>query len=173
MLTWSQFDPWHGRKISLNNALISGNLSRKNSASRKETDGFKICKPLWKYTLLFVFCFFNFWLSPLHEFMDPLTHFWPMFLFYIPWKHQKILGFLVFLGVTIWEHWHKMGSSYVGSFSLLLSRFYCLTKTAIIFPSVTDIFVIRLVSIHTILNRKNCGKVKNCLWSVTSSKPHW
>ena len=26
-----------------------------------------------------------------------LTHFWPIFLFYNPWKHQKIKGFLVFL----------------------------------------------------------------------------
>ena len=25
-----------------------------------------------------------------------LTHFWPMFPFYTPWKHQKTKGFLVF-----------------------------------------------------------------------------
>ena len=45
-----------------------------------------------------------------------------MFPFYRPWKHQKTrssdvfrdykmgaLGFLVFSGVTKWEHWLEMG----------------------------------------------------------------
>ena len=27
-----------------------------------------------------------------------VTHFWPLFLFYTPWKPQKIFGFLVFSG---------------------------------------------------------------------------
>ena len=37
-----------------------------------------------------------------------LTHFWPMFLFYTPWKHQKTKGFLVFSGGIKWEHWLEM-----------------------------------------------------------------
>ena len=36
-----------------------------------------------------------------------LTHFWPMFSFYTPWKHQKTLGFLVFSGGIKWEHFAK------------------------------------------------------------------
>ena len=38
-----------------------------------------------------------------------LTHFWPMFSFYTPWKHQKTSGFLVFSGGIKWEHWREMG----------------------------------------------------------------
>ena len=44
-----------------------------------------------------------------------LTHFQPMFHFYIPlikkspWKHQKTGGFLMFSGGIDVEHWLKMG----------------------------------------------------------------
>ena len=37
-----------------------------------------------------------------------LTYFWPMFPFYTPWKHQKILSFLVFSGGIKWDHWPEM-----------------------------------------------------------------
>ena len=33
-----------------------------------------------------------------HFFEVLLTHFWPMFSFYTPWKHQETYGFLVFSG---------------------------------------------------------------------------
>ena len=33
--------------------------------------------------------------------LNGLTHFWPMFLFCIPWKQQEILWFLVFSGSKI------------------------------------------------------------------------
>ena len=36
-----------------------------------------------------------------------LTHFWPMFPFYTPWKHQTTKGSLVFSGGIKWEHWPK------------------------------------------------------------------
>ena len=39
---------------------------------------------------------------------DDLTHFRPMFPFYVPLKYQKTLGFLVFSGVIKWEHWPEM-----------------------------------------------------------------
>ena len=32
-----------------------------------------------------------------------LTHFWPIFPFYIPWKHQEMRDFLVFSGSIKWE----------------------------------------------------------------------
>ena len=32
-----------------------------------------------------------------------LTHFWPIFSFYIPWKHQEMRDFLVFSGSIKWE----------------------------------------------------------------------
>ena len=32
-----------------------------------------------------------------------------MFLFFTPWKHQEIFGFLVFSGVIEGEHWSEMG----------------------------------------------------------------
>ena len=35
-----------------------------------------------------------------------LTHFWPMFPFYTPWKHQRFSG--VFGGHK-WKHWPEMG----------------------------------------------------------------
>ena len=38
-----------------------------------------------------------------------LTHFWPMFPFYTPWKQQKTKGFLVFSGGIKSEHWPEMG----------------------------------------------------------------
>ena len=38
-----------------------------------------------------------------------LTHFWPVFPFYTPWKHQKTKGFLVFSGGMKWEPWPEMG----------------------------------------------------------------
>ena len=37
-----------------------------------------------------------------------LTRFWPVFPFYTPWKHQKTKGFLLFSGVTKWEHWQEI-----------------------------------------------------------------
>ena len=40
---------------------------------------------------------------------DKQTHFWPIFPFYTPWKHQKTKGFLVFSGVLKWEHWPEIG----------------------------------------------------------------
>ena len=33
-----------------------------------------------------------------------LTHFWSMFPFDTPWRHQKTLGFLMFSGDIKWEH---------------------------------------------------------------------
>ena len=36
------------------------------------------------------------------------SHFWQMFPFYTHWKHQKILGFLVFSGGIKWKHWPEM-----------------------------------------------------------------
>ena len=38
-----------------------------------------------------------------------LTHFNPMFRFYIPWKHQKTFSFLPFSGDIKMEHWAKIG----------------------------------------------------------------
>ena len=38
-----------------------------------------------------------------------LTHFWPVFPFYNPRKHQETKGFLVFSGGIKWEHWPEMG----------------------------------------------------------------
>ena len=38
-----------------------------------------------------------------------VTHFQPMFHFYIPRKHQKTSGFLMFSGGIEVEHWLKMG----------------------------------------------------------------
>ena len=40
---------------------------------------------------------------------NSLTHFWPMFSFYTPIKHQKIKGFLVFSGGINCEHRSEMG----------------------------------------------------------------
>ena len=41
--------------------------------------------------------------------IETLTHFSPMSHFYIPWKHQKTIGFLtVSGGIEMW-HWTKMG----------------------------------------------------------------
>ena len=40
-----------------------------------------------------------------------LTHLCPMFPYHTPWKHQKVLGFLVFLGGIKWKHWPKMGET--------------------------------------------------------------
>ena len=36
------------------------------------------------------------------------THFWLMFPFYTPWKHQKTFGFLVFSKDIKWEHCPKI-----------------------------------------------------------------
>ena len=41
-----------------------------------------------------------------------LTHFWPMFPFYPPLKHQKTFDFLVFSGGIKWEHWPEMGQTF-------------------------------------------------------------
>ena len=38
-----------------------------------------------------------------------LTRFRRMFPFYIPWKHQKTKGFLLFSGGIKWKHWLEMG----------------------------------------------------------------
>ena len=35
-----------------------------------------------------------------------------MFPFYLPRKHQKTKGFLVFSGGIIWEYWPEMGYKY-------------------------------------------------------------
>ena len=40
-----------------------------------------------------------------------LTHFYPMFPFYTPWKHYKTCGFLVLPGGIKWEHWPAMDQS--------------------------------------------------------------
>ena len=37
-----------------------------------------------------------------------LNHLWSMFPFYLPRKHQKTFGFLVFSGALAWEHWPEM-----------------------------------------------------------------
>ena len=34
-----------------------------------------------------------------------------MFYFYIPWKRQKTIGFLMFSGGIEMEHWAKMAES--------------------------------------------------------------
>ena len=50
-----------------------------------------------------------------------LTHFWPMLLFYTPWKHQKTFGFLVFSGGingNIGQTWEKKHSHLQNSISL-------------------------------------------------------
>ena len=36
---------------------------------------------------------------------DFLAHFWPMFPFYTPWKHQKTNDFLIFSDGIKWEDW--------------------------------------------------------------------
>ena len=58
-----------------------------------------------------------------------LTHFKPMFHFYISWKHQKTSGFLVFPGRIEVEHWLKMGFKYLQYISLILIPQYNKTKT--------------------------------------------
>ena len=37
-----------------------------------------------------------------------LTHFSQTFHFYTPWKRQKTIGFLMFLGGIEVEHWAKL-----------------------------------------------------------------
>ena len=37
-----------------------------------------------------------------------LIHFMPLVSFYTSWKHQKISGFLMFLGGIERDHWHEM-----------------------------------------------------------------
>ena len=32
-----------------------------------------------------------------------LAHFWQVFQFYTPWKHQKTKGYVLFLGGVKWE----------------------------------------------------------------------
>ena len=39
-----------------------------------------------------------------------LTHYCPVFSFYIPWKYQKTVGFLMFSRGIKSEHWTVMGS---------------------------------------------------------------
>ena len=41
--------------------------------------------------------------------LDYLTHFWAMFPFYTPRKHQKKFGFLVFSGGIEWGLWQETG----------------------------------------------------------------
>ena len=42
-------------------------------------------------------------------FVSYLTYFWPMLLFYTPWKHQKTKGENhCFKGGIQWEHWPEM-----------------------------------------------------------------
>ena len=36
-------------------------------------------------------------------------HFWSVFPFYTPWKHQETFGFLIFSGGIKWEHCPEMG----------------------------------------------------------------
>ena len=48
----------------------------------------------------YIFKFPNSLIVTLH-----LTHSWPMFPFYTPWKHPKTFGFLLFSGGIKWEHW--------------------------------------------------------------------
>ena len=43
-----------------------------------------------------------------------LTHFWPVFQFYTPWKHQKTKRFPLFTGVK-WEYCSEMGQDYWGN----------------------------------------------------------
>ena len=38
------------------------------------------------------------------QMIKKLTHFWPIFPFYTPWKHQKTKDFLVFSGGIRWDH---------------------------------------------------------------------
>ena len=45
-----------------------------------------------------------------------LTHFWSLFPFYTPWKHQKIFGFLVFSVGIKWEHLPDMGQWHLDFF---------------------------------------------------------
>ena len=39
-----------------------------------------------------------------------LTHFWLLFPFYTPWKHQKTKDFLLLLRDIKQKHWSRMGS---------------------------------------------------------------
>ena len=45
----------------------------------------------------------------LHFSEQAVTHFMPLVSFYIPWKHQKTFGFLIFSGGIERGHWHEMG----------------------------------------------------------------
>ena len=47
----------------------------------------------------------------LHETIDTFTHLRTMFIFYIPWKHQKTSDFLIFSGGRGLkrEKWDEMG----------------------------------------------------------------
>ena len=50
-----------------------------------------------------------------------LAHFWPMFQFCTPWKHQETFGFLVFAGGIKWEHWTEISLEICGFFHLNFS----------------------------------------------------
>ena len=45
------------------------------------------------------------------KFHSKLVLLWPVFIFYIPWKHKKLKVFCS--GGTKWEHWLEMSYEYV------------------------------------------------------------
>ena len=47
-------------------------------------------------------------LNILSELLVESTHFWPVFPFYTPEKHQKTEVFLVFLGGVKWKCWSEL-----------------------------------------------------------------
>ena len=63
------------------------------------------------------------------ENVNKFTHFWPMFLIYTPWKHQKTKGFLMFSGGN-----YKMGT-------LARNGLYPITKESIKVISKVQILV--------------------------------
>ena len=57
--------------------------------------------------------------------LNGLNHFWPMFPFYTPLKHQKTFGFLMFSGGIKWEHWLEMDYALEKLAKLLMLAFTC------------------------------------------------
>ena len=76
--------------------------------------------------LKFVSIKLNLWVTfcVLRQVIFPiLTHFQPMFPFYILWKHQKTKAFLVFSGGIKWEHLALNGLMFIRVFNLIFEVF--------------------------------------------------
>ena len=63
----------------------------------------------WKVLQIFYNFLIHIWTSHTASIFFYLNPFQPIFHFYIPWKHQKTGGFLMFSGGIEVEHWLKMG----------------------------------------------------------------